>query len=565
VRAHTLADQLRQLACIAEIRGGADADDLRDAVLALERRSPEEIALLARHLQDSSAGDIADFPPAALWRLRELVAGRSDSALRASRAGLPLLLRRLLELKCIDDGEAVTLARDLRVVTLSDLRDALADGRVDRMLKPTAGRLRAASEVVAGDLQPLRLGRAVDVLSAVQDVIAHHCPLLEDVVAAGEARRFEPLVSQLVLVGRSAVPPAAVASLCAMPGVDDVVHRTPRRAVLWIHQAEVDVRVAALDDYGTELFGATGSTGHVQAVTSRRRPSLYASEEQLYAHAGLAFIPAEMRNDTGEIAAAAAGPLPELVSRADIRGDLHMHSTYSDGQDTLATMVAACVAIGYEYVAITDHSERAAASRTLSLEALARQREEILRLRAHYPQITILHGIEVDILADGRLDFSDDILEQLDIVLASLHDSAKQDGPALTRRCLQAIRHPLVNVITHPANQLVGHRAGYALDFPAVYAAAAETGTALEIDGAPSHLDLDGEHARAAVAAGVTVTIDSDCHRARALDRQMRLGVGTARRGWVQPRHVLNCRPLDEVLGFIAAKRTGRPRPPVRP
>jgi DNA polymerase (family 10) len=272
-----------------------------------------------------------------------------------------------------------------------------------------------------------------------------------------------------------------------------------------------------------------------------------------------------MRNDMGEIAAAAAGPLPELVSRADIRGDLHMHSTYSDGQDTLATMVAACVAIGYEYVAITDHSERAAAARTLSLDALARQRDEILRLRAEYPQITILHGIEVDILADGRLDFADDILEQLDIVLASLHDAARQDGPALTRRCVEAIKHPLVNVITHPANQLVGRRAGYALDFPAVYAAAAETGTALEIDGAPSHLDLDGEHARAAVAAGVTVTIDSDCHRARALDRQMRLGVGTARRGWVEPRHVLNCRPLTEVLSFIAAKRTGRPGPPVRP
>ena len=127
----------------------------------------------------------------------------------------------------------------------------------------------------------------------------------------------------------------------------------------------------------------------------------------------------------------------------------------------------------------------------------------------------------------------------------------------MTRRCLQAIRHPLVNVITHPANRLVGRRAGYALDFEAVYAAAVETGTALEIDGAPSHLDLDGEHARAAVSAGVTVTIDSDCHRARALDRQMKLGIGTARRGWVEARHVLNCRPLADVLTFISAKRQG--------
>jgi DNA polymerase (family X) len=169
--------------------------------------------------------------------------------------------------------------------------------------------------------------------------------------------------------------------------------------------------------------------------------------------------------------------------------------------------------------------------------------------------MTILHGIEVDILADGRLDFSDAVLEQLDIVIASLHDRARHDGAALTRRCLTAIHHPLVNIISHPANQLVGRRAGYPLDFEALFSAAVETGTALEIDGAPSHLDLDGEHARAAVSAGVTVTIDSDCHRARALDRQMCLGVGTARRGWVEAKQVLNTRPIGEVQAFIAAKR----------
>ena len=161
-------------------------------------------------------------------------------------------------------------------------------------------------------------------------------------------------------------------------------------------------------------------------------------------------------------------------------------------------------------------------------------------------------------MPDGRLDFSDDALEPLDIVLASLHDSAGHDAKALTRRAVQAIRHPLVTILTHPANQIVGRRAGYALDFEAVYAAAAETGTALEVDGAPSHIDLDGEHARAAVAAGVTLAIDSDCHRARSLDRQMRIGIGTARRGWVEPRHVLNARPLAEVRAFIAAKRARR-------
>ena len=172
--------------------------------------------------------------------------------------------------------------------------------------------------------------------------------------------------------------------------------------------------------------------------------------------------------------------------------------------------------------------------------------------------MTILHGVEVDILPDGRLDFDDDVLAGFDIVVASLHEQARQDGKTLTRRCIQAIRHPLVTVISHPANRLVGRRHGYPLDFDAIHAAAIETGTALEIDGAPSHLDLDGDHARAAVGAGVTVTIDSDCHRARSLDRQMRFGIGTARRGWVEPRHVLNTRPLAELLAFIEAKRAHR-------
>jgi DNA polymerase (family X) len=290
----------------------------------------------------------------------------------------------------------------------------------------------------------------------------------------------------------------------------------------------------------------------------RGRPMLAAREPDVYSQAALPFIPPELRHGSGEIEAAAAGRLPALVARADIRGDLHMHTTYSDGADALDAMVSACCALGYEYIAITDHSERAAASRTLRPSDLERQRDEIAAVRARYPQIVILHGVETDIMPDGRLDFSDDILEPLDIVLASLHDSAGHDAKGLTRRCIQAIRHPLVTVVTHPANRLVGRRAGYPLDFDAVFAAAAETGTALEVDGAPSHIDLDGAQARAAVAAGVTLTIDSDCHRAGLLDLQMQIGIGTARRGWVEPRHVLNARPLAEVRAFIAAKRARR-------
>lgn len=561
--APTLADYLRHLACLAEIRG-TGAPDLRTAVAILDRLSALECARLEQRLRHNKTSELPDFPAAAVSRIRALSTGDAPAIVRAATAGIPRILRRLLELEAVTCDQAATLARGYGVVTFADLEHVLGDDRILRLGEPTTARLRAAAQTLAREVRPVPLGRADDVLSAVQDLMAHHCPQVEEVMTAGGARRFEPLVAQLLLVGRSDSPPQAVEALRAMPDVDDVLHRTSRRALLSIHQHEVDVRIAAPHEYGTVLFTNTGSSEHVRAVFGRRRPGLHASEQDVYTAAGLPHIPAEIRNGSGEVETAMSGQLPQLVRRLDIRGDLHMHSSYSDGQDTLDTMIAGCVALGYEYIAITDHSERAAASRTLTLDQLARQRDEILRLRAQYPQIAILHGIEVDILPDGRLDFADAILEQLDIVLASLHDGARQDGPTLTRRCLRAILHPLVNVITHPANRLVGRRAGYPLDFDALYAAAAETGTALEIDGAPGHLDLDGEHAREAVAAGVTVTIDSDCHRVKSLDRQMRLGVGTARRGWVEAQHVLNCRPLTEVLAFLQAKRN-RPALPSHP
>jgi DNA polymerase (family 10) len=232
-----------------------------------------------------------------------------------------------------------------------------------------------------------------------------------------------------------------------------------------------------------------------------------------------------------------------------------MHSTWSDGRDTIAAMVSSSQQLGYEYVAITDHSQRAFASRKLSTDDVARQRDEIVELRHRMDSITILHGVEVDILKDGSLDFGDELLAGFDIVLASLHDHGGQSGGELTARYLQAIRHPLVNIITHPANRTPAASPGYDVDFDALFSAAIETGTAMEVDGAPGHLDMDGALARRAAQAGVRIVIDSDCHRADALARQMRFGVGTARRGWIEPHHVLNTGGVEQVRAFVAAKR----------
>jgi len=221
-------------------------------------------------------------------------------------------------------------------------------------------------------------------------------------------------------------------------------------------------------------------------------------------------------------------------------------------------MVRGCVALGYAYMAITDHSPSSAAIRNLTIDGVSKQADEIASLRERYPAIAILHGCEVDILPDGRLDFPDRILERFDIVLASLHDSADQSPDQLMKRYRSAMQHPLVTLITHPTNRLVPHRRGYDLDYDRLFELAVEQRTAVEIDGAPSHLDLDGALARRAIAAGATVAVSSDCHRAEMLGAQMRLGVITARRGWVEPRHVLNTRSLDDVRAFIAAKRGTR-------
>jgi DNA polymerase (family 10) len=269
----------------------------------------------------------------------------------------------------------------------------------------------------------------------------------------------------------------------------------------------------------------------------------------------LPYIPPEIRNGEGEIAAAEEGTLPRLLTREDVRGDLHMHSVWSDGRDSIGTLVGACRDLGYEYIAITDHSPASGVARTLTAKNIKRQAEEIAGARERFPDIAILHGCEVDILPEGRLDFPDRVLEEFDIVLASLHHRSGDGRDQLLRRYLTAMRHPLVTLITHPTNRLVPHRPGYDMDYDRLLEAAAETGTWLEIDGAPAHMDMDGALARRAIAAGATVAVDSDCHRADLLARHMHLGVIIARRGWVEARHVANTRPLAELRALIARKR----------
>jgi DNA polymerase (family 10) len=424
------------------------------------------------------------------------------------------------------------------------------------------------------DSSTIPLGRAHILASAMRRELSEAGVDSDVVTAVGRLRRFAPELYEVSLLATLPVPeqPRLLDSFARLPSSRRVVSRGTTWVAVMTDRGRVTLHVAEREVAGAALVWLTGSRAHVQQLAglgardglrfsdarlfdADNRPVDTESEEALYARLALPYIAPELREGEDEIQAALEGRLPKLVTELHIRGDLHMHTTWSDGRDSSDQMVRASTALGYEYIAITDHSERAWSSRKLAVEDIPRQRAEIEEVRSRYPRIHVLHGIEVDIMRDGRLDFDDAVLAGFDIVLASLHDHGGQSGPELMERYLSAIHNPFVDVITHPAGRSPGQWSGYDLDFERLFAAAVETGTAMEIDGAPGHLDMDGAVARRAAAAGVTIVIDSDSHRAEWLRRQMRFGVGTARRGWLEPRHVLNARPVQEVKAFVARKR----------
>jgi DNA polymerase (family X) len=324
----------------------------------------------------------------------------------------------------------------------------------------------------------------------------------------------------------------------------------------------VDLRIVPEEAFGNLLQHFTGSGRHNEALrTEAVRRGLHVSEygvaddetgtseaftteEEVYERLGMRYIPPELRENRGELEAARKDALPELIELSDIRGDLHMHTTLSDGHATVEEMAEAAKELGYDYVAITDHSASHGFGNDVSPEALLARIEEIRAL----PDlgIAVLAGTETNVLPDGSVDYADDVLEQLDWVVASLHTSFRLSEKEQTKRMLKAMEHPLVDVIGHPTGRLIERREAYALDLDAVIAKAVETGTFLEINANPDRRDLNDVYARAAAEAGVTLTIDSDAHWPRTLTN-MRYGVATARRAWLTKEQVGNTRPWAEL------------------
>jgi DNA polymerase (family 10) len=516
----------------------------------------------------------ADADPEVLKRLRQMYEAGGWVLVESAIADLPADLRWLFESGAVTIEQLAAIHRAIGVTSAADLWALVNERQLGALpgLEPgVEAKVAAALPSLRARIPRIPLGRAVAVAELLLDPL-RQTPGVAWAMPVGSLRRGQDMVGDIEILAPTNRPAEAIETLLSLPSSSQVLHRGERRVYLLSDRVQVGVRLPEPANAGADLLYLTGSRAHFEGLQAHAAASGWtlragglhsgdgtltpaAEESVIYRALGLPVIPPEIRNGDDEIALAARGALPALVSRDDIRGDLHMHSLWSDGRDPIEAMVEGCRALGYEYMAITDHSPHSAAARNLTLDGVKKQAEEIARLRERYPDITILHGCEVDILPDGRLDFPDKVLEQLDIILASLHERANHGPDQLMDRYASAMRHPLVTLITHPTNRIVPSRPGYDLDYDRLFEMAVETQTVVEIDGSPSHLDLDGALARRAIATGATVSIDSDCHRSEMLGRQMDLGIFTARRGWVEPRHVLNTRSLADVRSLIAAKR----------
>ncbi len=506
-------------------------------------------------------------------RIATLAQTGTDPYLEELRAKYPSTLLELLGVQGVGMKTAQQLFERLGIASLADLERALDDGAlttIPRLGAKSIENIRRGVLSYKGRTKRTPLGVALPVAREVIAYLRERTDA-QDLTAAGSVRRQEPTVGDVDVICTSENAAAVVAAFTAWERAEAVLAEGPTKASIWLAGGlQIDLRVLPAHLYGNLLQHFTGSREHnIQfrelAVRKNLRVSengivdltdgrtiVCRTEEEVYATLGMAYIPPEMRLGVGEIDAARDGTLPRVVELSDLKGDFHMHCTWSDGRDTLEAMIAACAAHGYAYHSISDHSWGRGRI-GIDPTDLRAQRARVREIGDRYG-IRTLCSSEVDIRADGSLDYDDAILAELDLVVASVHSAFNQSRDAMTARLIRACENPFVTIIGHPTGRNVETFAGYDFDHDAVFAAAARTGTALEIDGQPSRLDLPSPLVRRAKEFGVTFSCDSDAHGVAQLDN-VGYAVGQARRGWATAADVLNARPLEEVLAFVKAKR----------
>jgi DNA polymerase (family 10) len=509
------------------------------------------------------------------------IAAKIDEQLRTGvihqleelRTKVPAGVRRLTAIPTLGPKKAIVLYEELGIDSVAALEEAIRGGKLAGLHgfgAKTEQNLLHGIELMNKDGQRVRLDVAMDLAEEIVAVLSP-VPGCQRVAYAGSLRRMRDTIGDIDVLATAADSGQLMAAFASLPNVAEVIAsggtKTSIRTTAGI---QADLRVVPPECWGAALQYFTGARAHnirtrEIAVHKKLKLSEYGlfdvatgelivseTEEEVYHHLGLPWIPPTLREDTGEIEAAVGGQLPVLVTEADIRGDLHTHTSLSDGLGSLEEMAAAAAQRGYSYYAVTDHAPNLYMERMTSQKALA-QRDQVRRLDGAYSQMRLLHGTELNIGADGGLDWPDEFLTGFDVCVASVHSHFIQPRAEMTRRIIHACENPHVNIIGHPTTRLIGRRPPIDADWDAVFAACARTGTALEIDAFPDRLDLPADLIRLALRHGAAFAIDSDSHATPHLEH-IRYGVATAQRGWLTPDNVINTWPLDRLQEFLRKK-----------
>jgi len=533
----------------------------------------EDIAAIAER------GELLDVPGIGkdlAAKIQEYLATGEIESLAGLRREIPAGVIELMGIHGVGPKTAKLLYQQVGVDSvekLEELAKAHKLGGLPGIKAKTEENILKGIAVWRGGRERMPLGTALVLAEAILEELR---PLKEvdEIAAAGSLRRMKETVKDIDILVTSRKPARVMEVFIGLPNVAEVLaHGETKSSVRLRENIQVDLRVVEPDCFGAALQYFTGSKQHnirVRELAQRKalKVSEYGvfnektnqrgagrTEEEVYGAVGLPFIPPELREDGGEIEAALEGRLPTLVTVEDIRGDLQMHTTWSDGSHSLSDLAVGVRAKGYQYMAVTDHSKSTTVAGGMKEEQVLQMIAEVRALNKKMKDFRILAGCEVDIKGDGTLDFPDEILRQLDLVLVSVHSRFKMSREEMTARIVRAVQHPLVHLLGHPTGRLIGERGAYEVDMEAVLAAARTAGTAVEINASPSRLDLNDLHARRARELGIAIAIDTDAHTVDQLD-YMRFGVSVARRGWLTPRDVLNTLPEKQLISWLEQKRS---------
>lgn len=560
-----VAQLLRSIADILELKGDSiyRIAAYREAARNIENLQ-EDIAVVSR---EDRLRDIPGVGPSIAAKVQEYLTTGKVDYYEDLRKGVSMEAVELLQVPGLGPRRAQYIYQKLHVTSLGELERAAAEHRLSQL--PGIG--RKTEDKLLKELRRLRqrtrrllLSVALTAAEEVVDILRQNRAVV-DIEPAGSIRRRKETIGDIDILVSSRDPSSVMDTFTTMAVVKEVIARGPTRSsILTNDDLQIDIRVVDPSTYGAALQYFTGSKEHNIALrelalskgltiseygifevdTGKRRGG--EREQDIYDVLGMQLPPPELREDRGEIEAALRGELPHLIDENDIKGDLHIHTDWSDGTTPIADMVETAIELGYQYIAICDHSKALGIAHGLSVDRVREQQKLIGMLNHKFAPFVILSGTEVDILKDGTIDYPEEVLKTFDLVTASVHSAFGQSREAMTARIIKALRNPYVDVLNHPTGRILLQREPYDVDLERVLQVAAETGTALEINSSPNRLDLDDIWSRRAKELGVNLVVNTDAHGPPQL-AFMRYGVAVARRGWLEPRNVLNTRIREKL------------------